>query len=439
MNFNKFGIEINRIFNHLDEGVILVDGDDTIRWISEPGAEIFGRDVVKLLGAHIDEVFIKSTEINFLDETLMELKFPGIEDKQIYITFKYIPVESKAQGPWKAFIFRDISLMKDLEEELKKNRGDVNIITRSPRMKEILDLVLVVASSNATVLVQGESGTGKELIVNALHKNSQRKNRPLIRINCSAFPETLLEDELFGHMKGAFTGAYTDKKGRFEIADGGTIFLDEIGELSAHLQVKLLRVIQERSFERLGSNSTITVDIRIIAATNRDLKEEINKGNFREDLYYRLNVVPIYLPTLKERKEDIPLLVNHFLREFEKKGYERIKGVSSEVMDIFMIHEWHGNIREIENVIEYALVCKKGDIITIDSLPFDLRYCRKSDKSSLKNPFISLPGTKRKPYRKVSPEDCLRAIENCGGNKAIAARALGINRTTLYNKIKTLM
>jgi len=446
----RYGVDLFSLFSHLDEGVILVDADDHIRWISPPGIAMLGETIEKLLDRHIDQLFIEGSEINFLDETLMEIRLPDASGKQMYITFKDVPLPSREGGNWKAFVFRDISLMRDLEEELKRQRRSVDIATKNSKMKEILDLMLNVASSNATVLIQGESGTGKELIANAIHQHSSRNNRPLITINCSALPETLLESELFGHAKGSFTGAFTDKKGRFEIADGGTIFLDEIGELSLHLQVKLLRVLQERCFERLGSNKTINVDIRIIAATNRNLRHEVEKGNFRADFYYRLNVVPVLLPPLRERMEDIPLLINHFLREFSAKGYKSVKGVSSEVMDIFMRYHWPGNIRELENAIEHALVCSREEIIKLEDIPSDIRGEAGIDNqpppmaammSSTPPTSISpshysdtLPGG-RKPYRMVSLDDCRRALTACGGNKSMAARHLGIHRTTLHKKL----
>ncbi len=440
MEPHKQEIELHRIFNHLDEGIILLDINDTIQWISEPGVEILGDYAGELIGEHIDEIFIKGSEIELLDESLIEMNLPGEGGKRIYITFKYVPLKDKNGNIWKSFLFKDISLMKDLEEELRKKRSDALIITRNPHMKEILDLIKSIAVSNATVLIQGESGTGKGVVARMIHQYSRKNEMPFIMLNCSAFPETLLEDELFGHIKGAYTGAFTDKPGRFEIADGGTIFLDEIGDLSPHLQVKLLRVIQERSFERLGSNRTIKVDVRVIAATNRNLKEDIKSGRFRKDLFYRLNVVPLHLPPLKERREDIPLLINHFLNEFGEKEYKKVKGISSDVMDTVMNYEWPGNIRELKNVIEHALVCIREDIITYEALPFELRKEHKNDITAPSfftvSADSSLSGRNaRKPYKRVSVEDCLSAIENCGGNKAMAARALGINRSTLHRKI----
>ncbi|PKL51416.1 MAG: ATPase [Nitrospira bacterium HGW-Nitrospira-1] len=445
MDFEKYGLDIKRLFNHLDEGVILVDGNNAIRWISEPGAEILGKNAARLLGSHIDEVFIEGSEVNLAGEQIIELKMPDGNEKHILITFKFVPLKSSLDGPWKAFVFKDISLMKDVEEEIKNRNKEISFITRNEKMEAILDLIRITAPTDASVLIQGESGTGKELIAKMIHQNSKRKGFPFITMNCAAFPETLIENELFGHIKGAFTGALTDKKGRFEIADGGTIFLDEIAEISPGLQAKLLRVLQDKSFEKLGSNKTITVDVRVVAATNKNIKEEIKKGRFREDVYYRLNVIPICLPPIRERREDIPALVMYYLKKFEQKSCKAVRGVTSEAMDIFMRYDWPGNAREIINVIEYALICAKGDYITVDPLPPDMKKLdmRSVSQTVLPNNETSgmehgaLGKKRRKSYKKVTLEDCLSAVSQCGRNKALAARMLDINRTTLYKKLKS--
>jgi Nif-specific regulatory protein len=262
-----------------------------------------------------------------------------------------------------------------LEMELRRLYKDLKvegIVGRSRQILEVLDLVHRVAPTNATVLLRGESGVGKEVFARAIHFLSPRANKPFIAVNCSAIPENLLEAELFGYEKGAFTGAYSTKKGKFELASGGTIFLDEIGDMPLSLQVKLLRVLQEKEIERLGGNKPIKVDVRIIAATNRNLEELIKKGEFREDLYYRLNVVPIFIPPLRERKEDIPILVQHFLEIF-KKEYGKEVRISSEVMDTFVSYSWPGNVRELQNVIERMVILDTDGILTKDELPAELR------------------------------------------------------------------
>ncbi len=442
MYFPKDKVDLYRIFNHLDEGIILADVNDIVRWISSPGMEILGRNALNMIGKHIDNIFIKSTEVTLIDETLTSLKIPGDENKSIYITFTYVPLRDIDGGIWKAFLFRDISMIRDLEDSLRMQKSEVSLVTKNSKMQEIIDLCLSVASSNVTALIQGESGTGKELVAHLIHQKSQRKGFPFVKLNCAAFPETLLEGELFGHVKGAYTGAFMDKPDRFEIADGGTIFLDEIGDLSTHLQVKLLRVLQSRSFERLGSNKTITVDVRILAATNRNLKEAIRSGTFREDLFYRLNVVPIHLPPLRERKEDIPGLINHFLDEFKKKGYKSMRAVSSKAMNALIAYNWPGNIRELENALEHALVCAKDDYITIDGLPFDIKDAWKQQQRELHpqelstcEPIKTIAKGTKKSYTKVTAEECRRILKECGGNKAMAARMLGIDRTTLHRKV----
>jgi two-component system response regulator AtoC len=442
MNFDKYGLDIKRIFNHLEEGIILVDGNNIIRWISEPGFEILGKDAIKLLGVHIDEVFIGGSEVNLLGEQIIELKMPaGDVNRYIFITFQYVPLGSVIEGPWTAFIFKKIEMMKDVEKEIKNSKKEIQFITRNEKMEAILDFIKVIAPSNASVLIQGETGTGKELIAKMIHQQSKRSNFPFITMNCAAFPDSLIENELFGHVKGAFTGALTEKKGRFEIADGGTIFLDEIAEIGPSLQAKLLRVLQEKSFERLGSNKTITVDVRVIAATNKNLKDEIKKGRFREDLYYRLNVVPIWLPPIRERKEDIPALIMYYVSEFEKKGYKKVKGVTAEAMDILMKYDWPGNTREIINVVEYALICSNSDYITPDSFPSDLKgFEAKTNFKIAQNDAITVNKikTQRKVYKRVTPEECISAINHWGRNKTLAAKMLGINRSTLYKKLKLL-
>jgi len=274
------------------------------------------------------------------------------------------------------------------------------------------------------VLITGESGTGKELVARAIHYESIRSAKPLVTVNCSALAENLLESELFGHVKGAFTGAVKDKVGRFQMADGGTIFLDEIGETSSLIQLKLLRVLQERVFELVGDSKPIAVDVRVIAATNRDLKEKIRIGEFREDLYYRLKVVETILPPLGERREDIPLLVDHFCRLFENKFKKNIKGISDDVLNTFMQYPWPGNIRELEHAIEHAFVLCRDRTININHLPPEIKK-------------ISKPQVHVSGKRSVDdPQEIFDALNKTDWNKAKAARMLGISRPTLYQKIK---
>ena len=307
------------------------------------------------------------------------------------------------------------------------------IIGRNHRMREVFSLIDRVACTDSTVLIFGESGTGKELVARAIHYRSPRRDKPLVAINCGALPEELLESELFGHVKGAFTGALRDKKGRFEAADGGTVFLDEVSEMSPALQVKLLRVLQEREFERVGDVRTIKVDIRIIAATNRDLEALVKEGKFREDLYWRLNVIPICLPPLRDRRDDIPLLLSYFLRVFNQKRGGRLEGFSPEAMELLMAYPWPGNVRELENLVERLVVLKGEGIVTPQDLPEKIRGERTSRTSfSLPEEGMDLSSAVNNLERQL----ILEALKKSGGVKSKAAKMLGIKRTTLIEKIK---
>jgi len=306
-----------------------------------------------------------------------------------------------------------------------------NIVGKSHAMRRVFSAIMAAARSEATVLIQGESGTGKELVAGAIHFNSHRANMPLVTANCSALPESLLETELFGHVKGAFTGAVRNRLGRFEEASGGSIFLDEIGELSAYIQVKLLRVLQEKQIERIGESVSRTIDIRIIAATNKDLYGEVSDGKFREDLFYRLKVFPIHIPPLRDRKEDIPLLVNHFIDLQNEKTGKRIRGLSDPAMRLLMDYPWYGNVREVENAIEHAFVLCSGEDIDIFDLPVEIRQIEYSQGTRL-------PPSRgaREPKRKLSREVLLELLSETAWNKAEVARQVGLSRTSVWKYMK---
>ena len=296
-------------------------------------------------------------------------------------------------------------------------------------MRRIFDILPQVASSGSTVLLQGETGTGKELLAHAIHGMSPRAERPFVAVNCGALPDTLLESELFGYKTGAFTGAGRDKPGRFALAAGGTIFLDEIGEVSPALQVRLLRVLQERTYEPLGGTKPIKADVRVIVASNRDLVQLVKKGTFREDLFYRINVVKLVLPPLRKRREDIPLLVEHFIERFNLIQGKHITGVGSEVMAFLMAHDWPGNVRELENLIEHAFVlCDKGRI-ELKSLPEDF---------IAHAPLTPVRGGMSDTRRSVEAHAIREALQRNHGNRRAAARELGIHKSTLFRKLKTL-
>ncbi|HHP7233584.1 MAG TPA: sigma-54-dependent transcriptional regulator [Desulfobacterales bacterium] len=319
-----------------------------------------------------------------------------------------------------------------LKERLREDFDLGKIIGRSRAMKELLEMVAMIAPSEATVLISGESGTGKELIARAIHHNSPRREHPLVVVNCAALTDTLLESELFGHEKGAFTGADRRREGRFMQADGGTLFLDEIGETSAAMQAKLLRVLQEKEIQRVGGEETLPVDVRVLAATNRDLLQAVESGQFREDLFYRLNVVALEIPPLRERREDIPLLAQHFLGKFAEKNRKDVKGFTPQAMDMLLKYEWPGNVRELENAVERAVILLTGDHVTEKQLPMSITRALEDETPAPSQLDLS----RTRPLEEIEKDAILAALEAAGGNKSEAARRLGITRKTLHKKLK---
>ncbi|MDQ7782236.1 MAG: sigma-54 dependent transcriptional regulator [Desulfomonilaceae bacterium] len=315
---------------------------------------------------------------------------------------------------------RQLSLSLDRSERLG------NLLGRSSKMRDLADLILNVSGTDSHVLIQGESGTGKEVVARTIHEESKRRQGPFVVVNCAAYAETLLQSELFGHEKGAFTGAIRRKPGRFEQAAGGTIFLDEIGEISLPTQVVLLRVIQERTFERVGGEETLTSDARIVAATNRVLKESMVQGTFREDLYWRLNVISIHVPPLRERKEDIPQLIQNFIDRYNERLDKNVSCFSSQAMDIIFGHHWPGNVRELENVVERAMVLAKDEVIRVEDLSPDLKCQAEGDGAERGKGNLDM----------VERDHVKSVLERCGWNKYKAAKMMGISRSTLYSKIR---
>ncbi len=320
---------------------------------------------------------------------------------------------------YRELVEENIALRQKLEDHYRFE----NIIAKSSKMQRLIELIKTVAKSNATVLITGESGTGKELVARAIHSRSDRHNKPFVAVSCAALPESLLESELFGHEKGSFTGAHAQKKGKFEFANGGTLFLDEVGEMSVNIQVHLLRVLEEKEFTRVGGNEPIKVDVRVISATNKDLTKAIERQEFREDLYYRLNVVNIDLPPLRERKEDIPLLAEHFLNKFASENRKEITGFTPAAMEFLLDHDWPGNVRELENSIERAVILAKDDLIDIT----DLRQKGMAPASA---------GKPTRNLKEIEKAHILSTLRETGENYSEAARSLGISRMTLYNKVK---
>jgi len=398
--------------------------------VNLPGMD--GLQLASYLKAHQEFQYIPViilTGNKYLDDKIKGLE-SGADD---YLTKPYEEDELIARV---RAALRTRKLLCSLRHERQVNRkltrtldradGIVNRIGRSPEMRRICELILDISGTDSHVLIQGESGTGKEVIARTIHQESHRSGGPFVVVNCAAYAETLLHSELFGHEKGAFTGAIRRKPGRFEQAVGGTIFLDEIGEISLPTQVILLRVVQERTFERVGGEETLTSDARIIAATNRDLKKAMAQGVFREDLYWRLNVISINVPPLRERKEDIPQLMANFVDLFNARLGKNIRGFSNEAMDLIFAHHWPGNVRELENVVERSVVLAKGDVITSGDLPPELRC--------LDVPANTIDSTANLDL--LEKDHVRTVLERCGWNKFKAAQMMGISRSTLYSKMK---
>jgi two-component system response regulator HydG len=315
--------------------------------------------------------------------------------------------------------------IQDLRARVETTAGFSGMVGKDPKMQVVYKLIEDVAPTDATVLIQGESGTGKELVARAIHRQSPRRDKPFVVINCSAYPSTLLESELFGHEKGAFTGASRRRSGRFEQAHGGTVFLDEIGEISPAAQIKLLRVLQSQKFERIGGEQTLAVDVRILAATNKNLLDQVKDGKFREDLFYRLNVIPVELPPLRDRQNDIPILARHFLKRFSQKQGKGVTEFDGETMRVLLSYGWPGNVRELENTVEHAVVLAKGKAVEVVDLPGALIDRPAADTQA---PDKTIVRNEARLLREV--------LEECNWNKTVAATRLGISRSTLYEKIK---
>ena len=444
-----------------DVNILVVDDEEIVReslcsWLKEDGYQAESvEDGFKAL----DIIKKKPWNVLFVD-----LKMPGMDGLEVMRRAKALQpevpiviitayatvntaVEAMKEGAYdylvKPFNPEEISLiirrliekqalLKEnifLRKELKKQFYFQDLISKSRKMQDIFELARTVAKSTSTILILGESGTGKELLARAIHLESLRADTPFVSVSCAALTETLLESELFGHEKGAFTHAISQKKGKFEMAHGGTIFLDEIGDIGAKLQLDLLRILQEKEFSRVGGNEVIKVDVRIIAATNRDLKKAIEEGKFREDLYYRLNVISILIPPLRERKEDIPLLVDHFIEKFNIEMEKKIKGISPEALNSIMAYIWPGNVRELENTIERAMVITKGTMINVA----DLGLPSRAEENSLT---CAAPPSGDKSMKAVEKDHMAKILKENDWNIQRSAEILGIDRVTLYNKIR---
>ena len=399
-----------------------------------------GMELLRRVGAEYPDIpAIVITAHGSVDSAVAALKAGAFD----YITKPFEQDELKK-------VIAKAARAHDLERQNVHGHPDEGapLVGRSPAMRAIYDMVARVADSPSTVLITGESGTGKELVAKALHRGSSRRDKPLIKVNCAAIPKDLVESELFGYEKGAFTGAVGSKPGRFELADGGTLFLDEIGEIPVEMQVKLLRALQESEFERVGGIKTLRVDVRLIAATNRDLKSLIQDGRFREDLYYRLAVVPIALPPLRERREDIPLLVEHFIEKYDRRLGKRVEGIEEEALQILLNSSWPGNIRELENLMERSVLFADGPRIEAHALPDSLRergpqpavpIAAVGPLGAIAAPSgASMKEIVRQAQAELERELITRALEETGGNVTRAAKRLQISRKSLQVKMKEL-
>ncbi len=418
------------VLDNLQEGIIAHDPERRIFFFNREAERITGYARAEVLGRDCHEAFgapFCGGHCSFCERPA---SVPQIPDYTTTITTRNGEsrrIEMRItcmQGPDGALggvlaCFRDVTDLLSLRMKAGEPVRCGDLIGRDHKMLSVFEQIRDVAAYDFPVHISGETGTGKELVAQAIHNESPRAGAPFVPINCGALPESLIESELFGHVKGAFSGAVRDRRGRFEIADGGTVFLDEVAELSPAMQVKLLRFLQEGRFERVGGEETVSVNVRILSATNRSLKKEVERRRFREDLFYRLNVIPIRLPPLRERKNDIPLLIDHFLREAAARYGREVPRLSHRALAVMLDYRWPGNVRELQNAVQFAFVQCEGRRIEPEHLPLELRQA-------------AALCPRRGPQRKLAPEAVARALEQTGGNKAKAAKLLGVGRATLY-------
>ncbi len=434
------GLDCQEMLDHFPEGVFLVNTRWQVGYFNRTAEEITGFTRDEVLGKFCWDIFQSdlchkdcpmrismSTGEIILDREAEITTKPGHKKLILINTSQIKKPGNKVLGGLQTF---HELICPEAEDERLKDHVFADIVGVSPRMQEIMHSLPIIAASDSNVLIQGESGTGKELVAKAIHLYSSRKKGPFVAVNCSAIPETLLESELFGHERGAFTGAVASKPGRFELAKGGTLFLDEIGDLKLELQVKLLRVLEEKVFMRVGGTRKIPLEARIVAATNIDLKEAMRQGKFRDDLYYRLFTVPIHLPPLRQKREDIPILVKYFLEKLNRKFHKRIKGVDPKVMKLFCRHPWPGNVRELQHVLEYCFVFTKGPLITQRHLP------RLESAWIGRELELPLADTSVSPLQALEKKTIVMALEMTRGNKQEAARMLKISRSKLWRKMR---
>jgi PAS domain S-box-containing protein len=429
------------ILDVIEQGIFTVDGATRITSFNNSAERITGFPAAEAIGMPCSQVFrtnlcdtlcpLKQSIGDRLAIRNREVRIQSRDGRNVPILVSTAPLVTPAGRLLGGVeVFRDISDVRDLQRRLDSKYCFEDIISRNPAMERIFKVLPLVAENTTTVLVTGASGTGKELVAKAIHHQSPRRDRPFVVVNCAAVPEGLLESELFGYKKGAFTDARSDKPGRIAQAEGGTLFLDEVGDLPLVLQVKLLRFLQDHSYEPLGSNTSVSADVRIIAATNHDLGALVREGRFRDDLYYRLNIMQIPLPPLQERQEDIPLLARYFIGRFRGRTGKPIERLTQDALGALMRYPWPGNVRELENAIEHAFILCQGQEIGFEHLPAHI-LARPADEPAL-------PGTTTPDLDSLERAAILQALERRGGNRTRAAADLGIHRTTLVRKLKRL-
>ena len=430
----KYRANLEATFSSVKDAIITVDKDLVILEMNESAKMICGltRDAIgsafnsfhdRCRGACLDVLAETITTKQPTELHHVECRFNDRREQVVALSASPL-INSKGDFAGAVMVVKDETRLTDLERELNERQQFHRIIGKSRRMQDVYTLIELLSDVETTVLITGESGTGKELVAEALHYKGNRGRNTLVKVNCSALSENLLESELFGHVRGSFTGAVRDKIGRFQVADGGTIFLDEIADISPKIQIELLRVLEEKEFERVGDSTTMKVDVRVVAASNQDLSEKVKNGEFREDLYYRLNVMKIMLPSLRERRDDIPLLVEHFVKKFNNKFSKDIVSISTDVEKRFMEYHWPGNIRELEHALEHAFILCRQPTITLDHLPPELNTYAEEQSSISDNGSVD------------DPEVIRRALEKSAWNKTKAAELLGISRRSIYRKMK---
>jgi two-component system, NtrC family, response regulator HydG len=433
---DRFRSNLEAIFRSVKDAIITVDNEMRVIEANPATGDICAllpREITGKKLAEVTSCMCSKSCVSVLKEALAhrrtireyrtECRHPNRPKQVVILTVS--PLRDRHEGFGGAvLVIRDVTRLSDLEEELRERYQFHNIVGKSQEMQDIYRLISDLAEVETTVLVTGESGTGKDLVAKALHHMGERSSRPLVVVNCSALAENLLESELFGHVRGAFTGAIKDRTGRFHVADGGTMILDEVGDISPKIQLKLLRVLEEKELERVGESVPVKVDVRVIATTNRDLRERVRQGEFREDLYYRLKVMEISLPPLRDRRGDIPLLVEHFRKRFNTRFKREIEGLSEEALKRFMAYSWPGNIRQLEHVMEHAFVLCRDRIISTTHLPPELEEPKESGESV------------REKTPQETRQEILDVLSKTGWNKAKAARLLSMSRQTLYRKLE---